>query len=85
MSGYWAQRGQNLSSMFRTGTRRYSSRPPANCRTARDAWDHFSKTGPVVWLQLLDGYWGAMRENGDIEETENTFAAWRSRRERANV
>ncbi len=58
-------------SFFRTGTRRYKSRPPSNCRAAREAWDEHAKTGPVVWLQLLDGYWGAMRENGDIDELEN--------------
>jgi hypothetical protein len=27
--------------------------------------------GPVVWLQLLDGYWGAMREDSTIDEIEN--------------
>ena len=58
-------------SLFRTGTRRYDKRPPANCRRARAAWDFHAKDGTVVWLQLLDGYWGAMRENGDIEECEN--------------
>ena len=67
--------GQHLHAMFRNGTRRYHSRPPANCRSAREAWDFHAESGPVVWLQLLDGYWGAKRENGDIDECENTFAA----------
>lgn len=67
--------GEHFHAMFRDGTRRYTSRPPANCRSAREAWDYHAETGPVVWLQLLNGYWGAERENGDIDETENTFAA----------
>lgn len=71
--------GMHLSSMFRTGARRYKSRPPANCRSAREAWDIHAKKGPIVWLQLLDGYWGCCRENGDIEEIENTFIAERSK------
>lgn len=58
-------------SLFRTGTRRYKGRPPSNCKRARAAWDHHLKGGPVVWLQLLDGYWGAMRPNGEIDECEN--------------
>jgi hypothetical protein len=56
---------------FRTGTRTYFDRPPANCRRARAAWDYFAETGPIVWLHLLDGYWGCERENGDIEEIAN--------------
>jgi hypothetical protein len=58
-------------SFFRTGTRTYETRPPANCRRARAAWDAHLKNGPIVWLYLLDGYWGAKRENGDIDEIEN--------------
>lgn len=57
--------------MFRTGTRRYEKRPPANCRKVRQAWDVHLQDGPVVWLQLVDGYWGAMREDGHIDEVEN--------------
>jgi hypothetical protein len=68
-------RGENMHSMFRDGTRRYTSRPPSNCRSARAAWDVHTAKGPVIWLQLLDGYWGAMRQNGDIDEIENTFLA----------
>lgn len=70
-------RGQNLHCAFRTGTRRYTSRPPANCRAARAAWDRFAKNGPVVWLQLLDGLWGAERlptseyPDGELECIEN--------------
>lgn len=65
--------GENLHCMFRTGTRQYTSRPPANCRSARMAWDAHLQNGPIVWLQLLDGYWGACRENGNIDELENLF------------
>lgn len=63
--------GMNLHSMYRNGTRRYTSRPPANCKSARAAWDEHAKAGRVVWLQLLDGYWGAMREDCSIDELEN--------------
>lgn len=55
---------------FRTSDKIYHSRPPANCRAARAAWDYHTKDGPVVWLRLLDGYWGAERPNGDIDEVE---------------
>lgn len=64
--------------MFRTGTRRYTARPPAGCRAARAAWDMHAEGGPIVWLQLLDGYWGAQRppkpdgSEGEIDEIENT-------------
>jgi hypothetical protein len=70
-------RGENLHCMFRTGKRRYHSRPPANCKAARGAWDDHAKSGPIVWLQLLDGYWGAKRPpssddpDGRIDEIEN--------------
>jgi hypothetical protein len=63
--------------MFRTGTRRYECRPPASCRSARWAWDCHAKDGPIVWLQLLDGYWGAMRQNGNIDEIENLYTTRR--------
>lgn len=56
---------------FRTGQRRYTERPPANCIAARRAWDHFITDGPVEWVQLLDGYWGCQRPDADaIEEVE---------------
>lgn len=64
--------GQNWHAMFRTSNKRYTSRPPANCKTARAAWDFHLKGGPIVWMRLLDGHWGAMRESGDIDEVENT-------------
>lgn len=72
-------RGQSLHPRFRSGLRRYRSRPPANCRSAREAWDFHAKEGPVVWLQLLDGYWGACRPDGTIDECENTFGVDRAR------
>lgn len=71
--------GQNLHPLFRTGTRTYTSRPPANCRSAREAWDYHAQAGPIEWLFLLDGYWGAKRPNGDIDECENTFGSERER------
>lgn len=61
--------------MFRTGTRTYTSRPPANCKAARRAWDHFAAKGPITWMSLLDGYWGVQRPgDGPIEEIENLFS-----------
>jgi hypothetical protein len=62
-------------SFFRTGTRTYEKRPPSNCRRARAAWDfHTKKGGPIVWMQLLDGYWGAFRgDDKPIEEIENLY------------
>lgn len=70
-------RGENFHSMFRSSGKRYTQRPPANCKTARNAWDDHAEAGAkagkgaVVWLQLLDGYWGAQFENGDLDEIEN--------------
>ena len=75
MGDYYEWPGQNLYGMHRTSDKRYTSRPPANCRSARAAWDLHAKNGPIVWLRLLDGYWGVMRQNGDIDECENTFSA----------
>lgn len=64
--------------MFRTGSRWYTSRPPANCRTARKAWDYFAKKDgrPIKWLSLLSGYWGCERvDGGSVEEVENVFSS----------
>jgi hypothetical protein len=60
--------------IFRTSAKFYTSRPPANCASARAAWDILSKKGPIVRLRLLDGYWGAERENGHWDDVENIFA-----------
>lgn len=59
--------------MFRTGTRTYHSRPPSNCKRARAAWDYLAKDGPIEWMTLLDGYWGACRPNGSMSECENLY------------
>lgn len=59
--------------MFRTGTREYTKRPPANCRRARAAWDRLAEDGPIEWMTLLDGYWGACRADGSIDEIENLY------------
>lgn len=60
-------------SLFRSSDKRYTERPPANCKRARAAWDWHAAKGQIVWLQLLDGYWGACRPNGDIDECENLY------------
>lgn len=65
--------------MFRTSYKFYTSRPPANCASARAAWDILVKKGPIVQLRLLDGYWGAERENGQWDDVENIFAMQRRR------
>lgn len=65
--------GWRLFSFHRSG-RRYMSRPAANRVAARAAWDDFSRSGSVEWIQLLDGYWGCMRPGADaIEEREAVF------------
>jgi hypothetical protein len=70
--------GENLHAMFRTSHKRYTQRPPANCRAAREAWDYHAQTGAaagkgrVLWIQLLDGYWGAEFESGAFAEVENS-------------
>lgn len=70
-------RGNHFKSMYRTSHKRYTERPPANCKTARAAWDrHTEKAkaackGAVIWMHLLDGHWGAEYEDGDIQEVEN--------------
>lgn len=69
--------------MLRWGTRVYTSRPPANCRAARWAWDHLSKKGPIRDMHLMDGYWTCMRMDGELDDIENTYATnlrWAARR-----
>lgn len=72
--------GERFHTLFRSSGKRYTKRPPANCKTARKAWDIHAKTGAaagkggVAWLQLLDGYWGAQFENGDLDEIDNCVA-----------
>lgn len=63
--------GMNLSSFFRTSQVIYRSRPPASRKSARWAWDHLAKGGPITQLRLLDGYWGVIRP-GDtlVDEME---------------
>ena len=73
-------RGENFHTMFRSSGKRYTQRPPSCCQSARKAWDIHTKIGvesgkgSVVWIQLLDGYWGALFENGDLDEIENCAA-----------
>lgn len=69
--------------MFRWGSRVYTSRPPANCRSARQAWDRLSARSPVPIkdMHLMDGYWTCERENGELDDCENVFELDRRRRE----
>jgi len=59
--------------VFRSSDKFYKARPPSNCRSARLAWDQLITSGPILRMRLLDGYWGAERENGDWDDVENTF------------
>lgn len=65
--------GSHLHAMYRTSHKVYTSRPPANCKSARAAWDKLLQKGSIVRMRLLDGYWGAERENGHWDDVENTF------------
>lgn len=68
---------------YRTGTRRYTSRPPSNCIAARAAWDAFAKDGAIEWIQLLDGYWGCCRPEQDIIDERQAVFFKRTRRRSA--
>lgn len=66
-----SMQGVNISALFRTSDTVYRSRPAANRRAARAAWDDFAKDGPIEWIRLLDGYWGCQRPGAEtIEERE---------------
>jgi hypothetical protein len=68
--------------VFRTSHKFYKSRPPANCVTARKAWDLLAQKGPIVSMRLLDGLWMCERENGDLDDVENVFELNRKRAEK---
>jgi len=59
--------------VFRTSHKFYHSRPPANCVSAREAWDVLIQDGPIVSMRLLDGLWMCERPNGDLDNVENVF------------
>lgn len=61
----------NFHGMYRTSDKFYTSRPPSNCRRARKAWDRLLQDGPIKRMRLLDGYWGAEREDGTWNDIEN--------------
>jgi hypothetical protein len=63
--------GQHFHTMFRSSHVIYKTRPPSSCRTARKAWDKHAKKGRIIWMRLLDGYWGAELEDGKLCEIEN--------------
>ncbi len=77
-------RGENLHPMFRSSDKRYTARPPANCRSARDAWDSLSDParGAITCLWLDDGYWMAIFADGSNDDRENTFGVNREIRKR---
>lgn len=72
-----------LLGMYRWGTRTYTARPPANCRSARMAWDRLSakKDLPLVELMLIDGIWSGGYVDGSNGTVENVFAADRRLRD----
>ena len=55
---------------LRSSDKRYLSRPPANCKAARKAWDRHSKAGEVICLWLDDGYWNAQFANGEYADID---------------
>lgn len=59
--------------IFSDGRRTYTSRPPANCKSARWAWDLLVQSAPIVSMKLIDGDWFCERENGDLDSVENTY------------
>jgi hypothetical protein len=79
-------RGDNLHPLFRSSSKRYTERPPANCVTAREAWDLLTLKNPdrggIVCLFLHDGYWQAEFADGEWDDAENVFGANRSLRRR---
>ena len=54
--------------------KRYTERPPANCRAARWAWDRLSKDGPILVLWLGEGYWTAQRDEDTYDSLDATVA-----------
>ncbi len=64
--------------MFRTGTRVYKSRPPANCGTARKAWDILmaaNPDNPLKDMMLIEGYWMCELQDGTHDDMENTVSS----------
>lgn len=83
-------RGENFHPLFRSSDKRYTARPPANCRSARDAWDHLTddRHGPIVCLWLHDGYWCAEYQDGENADVDNNFGVnrmWRKREAKENA
>lgn len=58
---------------FRSSDKFYRSRPPANCRAARYAWDLLSKEGDLVFMRLLDGIWWAEDASGETYDVEASY------------
>jgi hypothetical protein len=52
--------------LFRTSHTFHISRPKGG--SARIAWDHLSKYGPITSMRLLDGWWMCRRPDGEVEE-----------------
>jgi hypothetical protein len=66
------------SNIFRTSDKFYTTRPPANCKAARVAWDVLAAEGPMLSMRLLDGYWMCKRSadpQADMDEIEATVVA----------
>ena len=59
--------------IFRTSHKFYTSRPPANCVSARQAWDILAGDAEIISMRLVDGEWMCERPNGDLDSVENVF------------
>lgn len=55
---------------LRSSDTRYRSRPAANRKAARAAWDRHSQRGEVVCLWLDDGYWNAEFSDGEYADID---------------
>lgn len=78
----------HLLAIHRSGTRCYTSRPPANCRSAREAWDRLAakKPGvPLVELMLMQGTWSGGYADGSSAIVDNLFAVNRKNGEVSQV
>jgi hypothetical protein len=57
--------------LTRTSKKVYLKRPPANCRTARWAWDSLVAERPdrsLEWIRLVEGSWMAGYTDGEYGE-----------------
>ena len=62
------------SNVFRTSNTKYTSRPAANRKAARLAWDELSMEGPVLSMRLLAGLWMCERSEDPLAPLDHIEA-----------